>query len=435
MVWWNSNRVYLDFGCRCKCGAIHSAEISKSDVQHQLKSLTSRSSTILTSRSVEAMAAKWLLLAVLSHSDALILKNCTGLILPVSPAEAYQAAVRGGQYIANHIQDDGSFDYKYYPDRDEISMHDYAWTRHSGAVYALFELYQREKDELMLSRGKLALEFLSKRIVPCKPSGMCMRESGSSGSIGGSGLCLMALAAYQRATEDKTYLERMHQLASWILTQQREDGSFQDHNVDIKTGELEDHRNPYGLAEALLALMQLYKTEADKKYLNAATKGLHALMDPDTDTAAMSHWLGPTLRLAYDFTPDQLYVDYAMRILHGLKSSLSTPFCGVSTEDCMMPNAAACRTDGTTALWALLQASHNANASLVLKTLEPFLSYVMQSHISSAKAERFRNPALALGGLMSADIKRRVRIDDVQHASTALLAYAETAKLLGRGCW
>lgn len=357
---------------------------------------------------------------------------------PVSQEEAYKAALLSGRYLANHVRPDGSFDYYYDLHADNLSSGHYNMIRHAGAVYSLFRVYKRDPDNFLFSKGKTALDFLVHYIEPCQGSlvgGLCLNKNGEAG-IGGTGLALLALATFQGATGDQTYLQTMQKIASWIVEQQAQDGNYQEYNVNVSTGNFTRHTNTYGFGEALLGLGRLYLLDGQKKWLDSVLKGIHFKEAADKEhrddeIALSSHWMVPAVRLAYGVKPQASFLKYVMRYVNGLDElQRIAPFCWSAKElsanpRCSRANSVACKTDGLANSFALLR--HNSQQTVFIQQLmESHIHLLMRDHVDGQLAKKFPNPSLSQGAILDCpDCTSPVRIDDVQHTITGLLAYAE----------
>ena len=69
---------------------------------------------------------------------------------PPDEAAILESLRLGGLWLVNTVQEDGRFDYEYFPNQDKGSE-GYNIVRHAGSVYGLFEMYELARNEPALS--------------------------------------------------------------------------------------------------------------------------------------------------------------------------------------------------------------------------------------------------------------------------------------------
>ena len=189
--------------------------------------------------------------------------------------------------------------------------------RHAGVTYFLAETYRITHEPWLREPIERAFQHLSDLIAAggcgtTLPDGTqidCVRDRGEkTAQLGSTALAVVALAEYQRATGDATYLPLATKLAAFLLSMQRADGSFR-HVYDPKTHlPDEDQQQLYYSGEASLALARMYEVTGEPRYRDAAVRGLDWLVDwYDFFLGGFfygeEHWTCIAAEAIYDYPP------------------------------------------------------------------------------------------------------------------------------------
>ncbi|HEX4420350.1 MAG TPA: hypothetical protein VH165_20685 [Kofleriaceae bacterium] len=212
---------------------------------------------------------------------------------PLSAQALRDAALLGGRYLVAHLAPNGRYVYEH--DLTTGSATDatklggnYSMPRHAGTTYFLAQLYRITRQPWLREPIERAFAHLvdlmqQGHCAGTLPDGTafdCVIDRGEqSAQLGSTALAVVALAEYQRATDDTRYLALATRLAAWLLYMQRPDGSFR-HLYNVRTRTPDDHAELlYYSGEATLALARMFTITADPRYSAAAARGLDWLVD------------------------------------------------------------------------------------------------------------------------------------------------------------
>ncbi len=164
----------------------------------------------------------------------------------------------------------------------------YAYSKITGyGITALLYLYNFSKEKILLERAKLAADWLMNKATHKSGGILCRhfyKESEFMGSFENeelflfdSGIVLNGMTLLHETTKEKKYLEFSKKLADFIISKQKEDGSFYA-VYDAKNKKLVDDEekwsNQSGAFHNKLAigLLKLYNLTKDEEYKKSAVK-------------------------------------------------------------------------------------------------------------------------------------------------------------------
>lgn len=234
-------------------------------------------------------------------------------VAPLSRAAVEQAITTGAAHLVSRLDEQGRFEYRRYLD-GRSSGGRYNVVRHAGAIYALeqYAAWKRGSSDAV-SSGPSAEEvdravvrgarYLANRhldAVADLPEVQAVfslpeeevDEPRRVAKLGASGLGLVALVAAHRIAPDTIALEDLRQLGNWLLSQQREDGSFFSKYREAG-GADRDFVSLYYPGEAILGLVRLHQLDPESHWLQAAVRGVAHLVSSreDRNVLPADHWL------------------------------------------------------------------------------------------------------------------------------------------------
>jgi hypothetical protein len=339
---------------------------------------------------------------------------------PLTRAALLTAAVRGGMYLVDKLQPDGSFLYEYDPFTDGRHGTEYALPRHFGTAMYLAQLAHATNDPVFREPAERAFRYIY------------LHEAEVFDCTGTVALAALALAEYRLAAGDR-YDALMRRLGDYLLTMQRPAGDFAHfaNNRSIKL--------MYFDGEAALALVRLAHAFGDEKYRAAAKRALDWLTHDSYDFFVGSfyfgedHWTCMAAEEAYPLIDSQQYEQFCNDYAAFLRRSEFVPgegpgdFVGAYGMTPFFPphtTPAASRTEAMISAYQLSARRGHAQAATRQQVLLS-LGYLLSQQVRPDGAYRMGNPARADGGFMQSPLKRYIRIDFVQHAGDALLRGAE----------
>jgi hypothetical protein len=354
----------------------------------------------------------------------------------VTPDALLAAVIRGADYLARVVDEQGRYAYLYHAvgDRDDPS---YGWLRHGGTTYALLEAYEEFGTPLYLARAERALAYLKSHLhddPPCQGKYILDTNDEEQQKVGGAGLALLAFAKHAAVTGKRDELETMRALARSIMAQQYEDGHFRA-NADLESSsDKKLKREPvYYVGEGVLALLRLYAMDPSQAYLDAARRGADWVVHVrdayvSEDNQEHDHWIAYALNDLYRVVHDDAYIEHAAKIARAIRkkehqadNSPAPDWVGTFYDAQTTPGAT--RLEAFDADIALARFAGKPEAWLV-GPAEEIAASMLGQQFDEENDYWLENPAKARGGVRESLYVQDVRIDYVQHSMSAWLHLA-----------
>ena len=365
----------------------------------------------------------------------------------------------------------------------------YNLLRHNGAIYSLGLSYKRQESPKALDAMIRSVDYLKHfAIKPVPDENEIDKENGKQNDdfqqftnfvpdllaaweikkvtpttdspvakLGGAGLALIALVSLEQIQPGHSELSYLRKLAQFIVSMQKDDGSFTSRYFPTDGGKDDSWTSLYYPGEAALGLVYLSSIETDetlrKKWIARATMALLYLeryrRNQDLDEIEPDHWAllatAQLLPLLDDKSKEYwLVYDHAVKVAKSMLSAFT--FTQLRENmGCMTLDRRTCPT--ATRLEGLIAAM-----SFVRKD-ERFFA-VDEKHVSNLKERMMEAIEISIKFLMDSqevndsfsmhggvplrfpvksDEDKVVRVDYVQHAMSAIMAYEELLKSQKRG--
>lgn len=340
-----------------------------------------------------------------------------------------------GEYFVRITDARGQFVYVEDPVKG-VMNNDYNMLRHAGTTWAMYELYEVNRDEALLAAADRALSFLMSHMDPFgdgrRGKAMVLVSEDHSVKIGGNGLAILALTAHARATGSRIHLPLAERLGEWLTRVQDADGRFKVHIIDWPTQKPRDFRSEYYDGEAAFGLVRLYMATNDRRWLDAAEKAVHHLITvrdagKSIDELPPDHWLLYALNDLHAARPDALCLEQARRLVERIEKGqhVSPPapaeWAG-GWYDPPRSTPAACRSEGLAAAWQMFtRAGEHEFAASIRRTIEAAVAFQLRCQVTPEMAKDYVNAARVPGGFRGGPTDPEIRIDYVQHNVAALL--------------
>lgn len=217
------------------------------------------------------------------------------------------------QYLQNHVKEDGSFVYLYYPIEQE-EAEDYNILRHEGTTWSMIQAYTLTKEEELKQKIDLAIQYVIQNAVKQKDENIAfiLEEKDNELKLGANGIGLLMLVEYMQTFQTNQYEEVAIQLANGILEMQNEDGSYY-HVYDYPTfQEKAEYRTTYYDGEATFALLKLYEYTKDEKYLQAAQKSMDYFVEKEYEQYR-DQWIQYSVNEITKYIPNEAYFELGLR--------------------------------------------------------------------------------------------------------------------------
>jgi hypothetical protein len=362
------------------------------------------------------------------------------------------AALAGAHYLVDHLAANGRYIYEHdlSTGRKTDAMHvsgEYSMPRHGGTTYFLAETYRITKQEWLREPIERAFAHLAQLLGdnPCggtSPDGgefaCVMDKTERTAQLGSTALVVVALVEYQRATGDARYLPLATKLAAFILFMQRPDGSFR-HLYNSKTHQPDEHNQQlYYSGEASLALARMYVITQDRKYADAAERGIDWLVGwYDFFLGGFfygeEHWTCIAAEAIWPTVQKQTYDDFCRGYGAFLREQQAAPgdlpdeddFAGsYNLTPFLVPynTPAGSRTEAMVS--AYLLGKHHGDADPQIRAqIAAALQYALGQQLRAD--DDFAAIGSADGGMPASPVERTVRIDYVQHVCSAMIRASE----------
>ena len=350
---------------------------------------------------------------------------------PNSPESLMKASISGGEYLLKHQFADGKFEYNYDPQINRTDA-DYNILRHAGTCYALLQLYQVTGDARYLEGAKNGIEYLlTFASLPLEEHSYEQFEviaEGSEAKLGGAALALLALAEYQNATHDTSWLDCARKLAAFLVFQQKPSGEFLS-KYYYDQQENEPFESLYYPGESILALTRLFEIDRNPEWLFAAMRGADWLImkrdgGKQTRDLPHDHWLLISLNELQRITGKRIYATHSFRTAQAILTAQRTvsqnhDLIG-SFYDPPRSTPTAIRAEALVAVWQLAT-REGAPRAAYLRALERMSLFQLRCQFTDENILYLPRPDLAIGGFRQSLTNWDVRIDYVQHNISALL--------------
>jgi hypothetical protein len=361
-----------------------------------------------------------------------------------------QAALEGVRFVLRHQADNGRFTYIYDAQRDEaLPVNTYSLARHAGTMFFL----ARAAKQLGLPearRGALrGLAYIrDEALATCGADDrLCVEQAGRV-EFGGSALTALACAELLRGGDDREARRLLTGLTAFLRAQQRPDGEMM-HEYSRDREAPVDVQHMYYSGEAALALLTAYEQQKDPRDLQAAA----GLMGHLTGAGwgffgaryyyGEEHWTCQAVAKAASHMQVDRALDFCLR--WGRWQENLQYRAGVTPWDVqgafgvgpvLLPRVtmAASRVEALVPLYRVLSRRRGygdlrSTRSLIENSLSLLLRMRWAPASHSAPTHLFAKPSAAFGGIPSTGADLRSRVDMVQHAGSAFLAWADALEL------
>lgn len=344
-------------------------------------------------------------------------------------AEAWlSSALKGGEHLLRALDAQGKFNYLYDAKTGESSS-SYNNLRHSGAAYALLQLYEVTGRREFLEGAQSAIQYLVNAFVkPCDFKGqslLCAVEDGEV-KLGGNALAVIAMVKYTELTQDAQYLETAIRLGRWMQLTQDETGRFTVHIQLYPTSWVTGFVSGYYPGEAMLALLRLYQLTHEVSWLDTASRAADYLIhvrdgEKTIEELDHDHWLLISLNELHRQRPEQAFLDHALKLFEAIEQGQNkgpqNPLWLGSWYTPPRSTPASTRVEGLVAAYQLVRDFKPEAAAPILRAAKLGGAFILKNQLSQEDNVQ----PLGWGGFRESLDGYELRIDYTQHAVSALL--------------
>ncbi|MBT2773558.1 UDP-N-acetylmuramoyl-tripeptide--D-alanyl-D-alanine ligase [Halomonas sp. ISL-60] len=350
---------------------------------------------------------------------------------PLTMDSSGELIARSTRFLGKQVGQDGRYVYGYFPCFDR-RINTYNVLRHASSTYALLEGYEACSDQQLLNDEQLkrirqqiswALNGICSQFIIHRQGAAYVVDTGNIIKLGANAVAILALVKYHQVTGDDGYADLADALALGIVRMQEADGSFvhvlnaADLSVKEKT------RIIYYDGEAAFALMRLYDHTRNSRWLDCVVKAFDYFI-ANGHEKAHDHWLAYCSNELVTHRPERKYFAFAVRNIAGYVDFIRERITTFPTllELAMAFHKTLLKLETRPDLVDVL---NGFDVNAFYRALHTRANYLLNGFFWPEVAMYFKAPATIVDGFFIRHHSFRVRIDDVEHYLSGLVAYQQ----------
>lgn len=244
----------------------------------------------------------------------------TTITTTVTSALMQQSVIDGARWIVSMQEESGRFNYWFNPVRDEYSQPwDDNFLRQAGTAYSLSLAFEQTGDTAFLGSAVRNLKYLNNYKQHLDPDKAYYLFNGKA-KLGGIALPMLCMLKIRMITSDSGYDTVLKQLAEMILYLQELYQTGQFKSTYVYRGDYEYEKNSGWESsiypgEAMLALALMYNLYGDEKYRNSLDWAMAYYGNEGRwKTSSLITWSASAFSELFKTTGNRKYADYVFRM-------------------------------------------------------------------------------------------------------------------------
>ncbi|GAB2896188.1 CapA family protein [Microbulbifer echini] len=332
------------------------------------------------------------------------------------------------RYLAKQVKSNGRFQYGWHSCFDR-EIETYNNLHHASSTYSMIEAWEVSKDPDLLKAIQQTLKYLAKKSIKIATlesgeTAAFLVESSNEIKLGSNAMSLLALVKYSEVVQSRTYTELTEQLGRGIEYMQNPDSGQFCHVLEYPSlNKKVQRRILCHDGEAAFALIRLYGWNKNPRWLAIVETAFEYFIVSE-HWRAHDYWLSHSVNELTIYRPEEKYYQFGIR---NFANHLNFVERNIVTFPTLLQLMMAAE--------KLISKIHSQGKFQYLldqidlehfyRALHKRANYLFNGYFWPEFAMFFKNPAKILGSFFIRHLAFRIRIDDVEHYLSGLIAYRE----------